>query len=140
VAKEKVRGSSSELAVAALHLGGVGTVGIVDVRGHEAFVRTMIAGAAGVDVGLLVIAADDGVQPQTREHLSIFGLLGVRRGVVALTKCDLVDDPWLDLVRDEVRDLLVGTILADAPIIAVSGTRGSGLAELRSALAASVRQ
>src|SRR3978361_2173453 len=90
--EEKKRGITIELGFAPLELPGVGTVGVVDVPGHEAFVRTMVAGATGVDVALLVVAADAGVMPQTREHLAILGLLGVTNGVVALTKIDLVDE------------------------------------------------
>src|SRR5919112_719034 len=101
--EERRRGITIELGFAPLELPGVGTVGVVDVPGHEAFVRTMVAGAAGVDVALLVVAADEGVMPQTREHLAILRLLGVPSGVVALTKADLVDDEWLALVRDDVQ-------------------------------------
>ena len=89
-------------------LDGVGTLGVVDVPGHEAFVRTMVAGATGIDLVLLVVAADEGVMPQTREHLAILSLLGVRGGVVALTKGDLVDEEWLALVREDVRIALEG--------------------------------
>ena len=117
--EEKRRGITIELGFAPLPLDGVGTVGVVDVPGHEAFVRTMLAGAAGIDVGLLVIAADDGVRPQTREHLAILELLGVRGGVVALTKCDLVEQDWIGLVEDDVRVLVAGTAFADAPVVRV---------------------
>src|SRR5690606_512937 len=95
--EERRRGITIELGFAPLMLEGLGTVGIVDVPGHEAFVRTMLAGATGVDLALIVIAADEGVMPQTREHLSILTLLGVRSGVVALTKRDTVDDEWAAL-------------------------------------------
>src|SRR3954468_5391012 len=101
--EEKRRGITIELGFAPLELEGVGTVGVVDVPGHEAFVRTMVAGATGIDLALLVVAADEGVMPQTREHLAILELLGVRRGVVALTKADLVDDEWIALVEEDVR-------------------------------------
>src|SRR6476646_1111169 len=101
--EEKRRGITIDLGFAPLTLDGVGTVGVVDVPGHEAFVRTMVAGATGIDLALLVIAADEGVMPQTREHLAILELLGVNTGVIALTKVDLVDDEWLALVEEEVR-------------------------------------
>ena len=132
--EEKRRGITIELGFAPLQLDGIGTLGVVDVPGHEAFVRTMLAGATGVDIALLVVAADEGVMPQTREHLSILGLLGVRAGVVALTKRDLVDKDWLALVAEEVKEAVAGTTLGDAPIVSVSSTTGEGLAELRTAL------
>ncbi len=134
--EEKRRGITIELGFAPLELEGVGTVGVVDVPGHEAFVRTMLAGATGVDVAMLVIAADEGPMPQTREHLAILSLLGVHGGVVALTKSDLVDEGWCELVEEEVRTLLTGTPLADAPIVRCSATTGAGLPELRAALGA----
>ena len=133
--EEKRRGITIELGFAPLQLDGIGTVGIVDVPGHEAFVRTMLAGAAGIDVGLLVIAADDGVQPQTREHLAILELLGVRGGVVALTKCDLVEPDWIGLVVEDVRSLLEGTVFDRAPIVQMSPGDDAALAAVRSALA-----
>ena len=101
--EEKKRGITIELGFAPLTLDGVGVAGVVDVPGHEAFVRTMVAGATGIDLALLVVAADEGVMPQTREHLAILELLGVNTGVIALTKADLVDDDWLALVEDDVR-------------------------------------
>jgi selenocysteine-specific elongation factor len=137
--EEKRRGITIELGFAPLQLEAIGRVGIVDVPGHEAFVRTMVAGASGIDVALLVIAADEGVMPQTREHLSIFTLLGTRGGVVALTKCDLVDEDWLSLVATDVAQALRGTPLEGAPIIRTSSTTGSGLDDLRFALGAAIR-
>ena len=134
--EEKRRGITIDLGFAPLVLDGVGTVGVVDVPGHEAFVRTMVAGATGIDLALLVVAADEGVMPQTREHLAILSLLGVRSGVVALTKCDLVDADWLALVEEDVRGSLGGTALADAVLVPVSATTGAGLDALRSALRA----
>src|SRR6266550_5551663 len=104
--EEKRRGITIELGFAPLVLDGVGTVGVVDVPGHEAFVRTMVAGATGIDLALLVVAADEGVMPQTREHVAILEHLGVSRGVVALTKSDLVEGEWLDLVKADVAKLL----------------------------------
>ena len=132
--EEKRRGITIDLGFAPLALGDGTVVGVVDVPGHEAFVRTMVAGAAGVDVALLVIAADEGVMPQTREHLAILGLLGVRAGVVALTKRDLVEEDWLGLVEDDVRALCDGSALADAEVVAVSSSTGAGLVELRAAI------
>src|SRR5579859_335103 len=100
--EEKARGMTIELGFAWLDLDG-DTVGIIDVPGHERFVRHMLAGVGGIDLALLVVAADEAVMPQTREHLAILDLLDLRHGVVALTKCDLVDDEWLELVAEEVR-------------------------------------
>jgi selenocysteine-specific elongation factor len=132
--EEKRRGITIDLGFAPLHLDGVGQLGVVDVPGHEAFVRTMVAGATGIDLALLVIAADAGVMPQTREHLAILKLLGVRGGVVALTKRDLVDDEWLALVEEDVRATLANSSLADARIVPVSAATGQGLDALRAAL------
>ena len=132
--EEKRRGITIELGFAPLELEGIGTLGVVDVPGHEAFVRTMLAGATGVDIALLVVAADEGVMPQTREHLAILALLGVQAGVVALTKRDLVDEEWLALVAEDVREAIVGSPLGDARIVAVSSTTGQGLGELRAAI------
>jgi selenocysteine-specific elongation factor len=134
--EEKRRGITIDLGFAPLELPNVGVAGVVDVPGHEAFVRTMLAGATGVDLALLIVAADEGVMPQTREHVAILGLLGIRGGVVALTKRDLVDDDWLDLVRLDVAEALAATPLADAPVIPTSVVSGEGLTELREALAA----
>jgi selenocysteine-specific elongation factor len=133
--EEKRRGITIDLGFAPLDLPNVGVAGVVDVPGHEAFVRTMLAGATGIDLALLVIAADEGVMPQTREHLAILGLLGIRGGVVALTKADLVDADWLDLVRLDVAEMLTDTALARAPLVATSVVTGAGLTELREALA-----
>jgi len=134
--EEKRRGITIDLGFAPLTLDGVGTLGVVDVPGHEAFVRTMVAGATGIDLALLVIAADEGVMPQTREHLAVLSLLAVRGGVVALTKCDLVDEEWLALVEDDVRTALAGSPLATSPILRVSAVSGAGMRDLRAALAA----
>jgi selenocysteine-specific elongation factor len=112
---------------------------VVDVPGHEGFVRTMVAGATGIDLALIVVAADEGVMPQTREHLAILTLLGVDRGVVALTKSDLVDEEWLALAADDVRAALEGTPLAEAPIVPVSAVTGAGVDALRAAIAEAAR-
>jgi selenocysteine-specific elongation factor len=101
------------------------------VPGHERFIKNMLAGVGGIDIALLVVAADEGVMPQTREHLAILDLLGIDSGVVAITKRDLVDDDWLDLIRAEVEDTLSSTTMARAPLLAVSSTTGEGLDELR---------
>ncbi len=132
--EEKRRGITIDLGFAPLQLEGVGTVGVVDVPGHEAFVRTMVAGATGIDMALLVIAADEGIMPQTREHVAILEHLAVPRGVVALTKRDMVEEDWLDLVRADVIALLAETRLANAPVVPVSATTGDGITELRAAL------
>ncbi len=133
--EEKERGITIELGFAELPIEGRCRFGVVDVPGHEAFVRAMVAGAAGVDVVVLVVAADEGVMPQTREHLAIVELLDVAELVVAVTKCDAVEAEWLQLVDHDVRDLLSETPFADAPIVHTSAVTGAGLDELRSALA-----
>src|SRR5436309_4140698 len=108
--EEKRRGITLDIGFAFLTLGDV-NLGFVDVPGHERFIRNMLAGASGFDLALLVIAADDSVMPQTREHLEILQLLGIRAGLVAITKCDLVEPSWVDLVADEARALVAGTFL-----------------------------
>ncbi|MBL8961743.1 MAG: selenocysteine-specific translation elongation factor, partial [Gemmatimonadetes bacterium] len=133
--EEQRRGITIELGFAPLDLPVVGRVGLVDVPGHEGFIRTMVAGATGVDVGLLVIAADEGVMPQTREHLAILRLLEVRSLVVALTKAELAEPDWLELVGEDVRTLLAETPYDGAPILPVSARTGEGLDALRGALA-----
>jgi selenocysteine-specific elongation factor len=133
--EEKERGISIELGFAFLRLGEGITLGIVDVPGHERFIKTMLAGVGGIDLVILVIAADEGVMPQTREHLHICQLLGIQRGLVALTKKDLVDEEWLGLITDEIRTFLHGTFLHGAPILPVSTVSGDGLSGLRQALA-----
>ena len=135
LAEEKARGITIELGFAHLDLDGVGRVGVVDVPGHERFVKNMVSGAAGIDFVLLVVAADEGVMPQTREHLDICRLLDVRHGLVALTKIDMVDEELLDMAREDVRASLEGSFLEDAPLVAVSSRTGQGLDELRQALA-----
>jgi len=133
--EEKARGITIELGFAPLELEDGTRLGVVDVPGHEGLVRTMVAGATGIDLVLLVVAADEGVMPQTREHLAICQLLGLRRGVVALTKSDLVEEDVLELAAEEVRELLAETGLGEAPLIPVSSVTGAGIAELRAALA-----
>src|SRR6185312_6494449 len=138
--EEKERGITIELGFANLSLPSGETVGVVDVPGHERFVRTMVAGAVGIDLVVLVVAADEGVMPQTREHLDICGLLGITRGVVALTKADLVDGELRELAAADVAETLRGTFLEGAPIVPVSARSGEGLDALRSAIAAALRE
>ncbi len=133
--EEKARGITIELGFAPLELGPGLRVGVVDVPGHEGLVRTMVSGATGIDLVLLVVAADEGVMPQTREHLAIVDLLAIESGVVALTKADLAEPDVADLAEAEVRDLLAGTSLAKAEVLRVSATTGAGIPELRAALA-----
>ena len=135
LAEEKVRGITIELGFAYADLGTGAITGFVDVPGHERFVHTMLAGAGGIDLALLVVAADDGVMPQTREHLAILDLLGVHRGIVALSKADLADPARRAEVAAEIAALLDGTGLEGAPVIPVSTVTGEGIDALRAALA-----
>jgi selenocysteine-specific elongation factor len=135
LAEEKKRGITIELGFAFMELPGGHRVGVVDVPGHERFVKNMVAGAAGIDFVVLVIAADEGVMPQTREHLEICTLLGIRHGVVALTKADAVDEEWLALVTEDVKAFLAPSFLAEAPVIPVSAHTGLGLDALKAELA-----
>ncbi|RYD02045.1 hypothetical protein N752_26705 [Desulforamulus aquiferis] len=128
--EEKERGISIELGFAQLKLPSGKQAGIVDVPGHERFIKNMLAGVGGIDLVLLIIAADEGVMPQTREHVDIIQLLQVKKGIVVITKADLVDDEWLEMVKEEVRDFIKGTVLAEAPLMAVSSTTGQGISEL----------
>jgi selenocysteine-specific elongation factor len=132
--EEKERGVTIELGFAQLTLPSGRTMGVVDVPGHEKFVRQMVAGATGIDVVLLVVAADDGIMPQTREHLAIIDVLGIPHGVVAITKSDLADPEWLALVEADVEQLLKGTSIEDSPIVAVSARTGAGLPDLLAVL------
>ena len=134
LAEEKERGITIELGFAQLALPSGRTMGVVDVPGHERFVRQMVAGATGIDVVLLVVAADDGIMPQTREHLAIIDLLGIPRGVVAITKSDLADPEWLEMVAEDVRGLVRGTSIDGAPVVPVSARSGAGLPELLATL------
>src|ERR1051326_8247389 len=128
--EEKARGITIDIGFATLELGDF-RLGIVDVPGHERFIKNMLAGATGIDLVMLVVAADDSVMPQTREHLEILRLLGIRHGLVALTKCDLVDETTRDVVALEVRELLRDSFLENAPIIFTSAHTGLGLDELK---------
>lgn len=133
--EEKARGMTIDLGFAYLDLEGVGRVSIVDVPGHERFIKNMLAGAWGVDLALLCVAADEGVMPQTREHFEILRLLEARAMVVVLTKCDTVDREAQDLVECEVQELLAGTRYSEAPVARVSAVTGEGLNELKRILA-----
>jgi selenocysteine-specific elongation factor len=133
--EEKLRGITIELGFADLRLSSGQLLGIVDVPGHERFVRHMVAGATGMDLVALVVAADEGVMPQTREHLEICQLLRVKQGLVVLTKADLVEEDWLELVAEEVREATQGTFLEGAPMVRFSAVTGAGKEELLQTLA-----
>jgi selenocysteine-specific elongation factor len=125
--EEKERGITLDLGFASLDLPGGNRLGIVDVPGHEGLIKNMLAGVGGIDIVMLVIAADEGIMPQTREHLAICDLLHVKKGLIALTKMDMVERDWLVLVQDEVRDFVKGTFLEKSPIVAVSSKTGENL-------------
>ena len=131
--EEKRRGISIDLGFAHLDLSPGVRVGFVDVPGHERFVKNMLAGVGGIDLVLLVIAADESIKPQTREHFDICRLLGIRTGIVVLTKADLVDRDILDLARLEAEEFVAGSFLEGAPVVAVSSVTGAGLDEFRGA-------
>src|SRR3954471_13021155 len=136
LAEERRRGITIDLNFAPLDLGAGRVAGIVDVPGHEDFVRTMVAGASGIDIALLVIAADEGIMPQTTEHLAVLEHLGVPVGIPVVTKADLVDPEWLELVLLEVAERLAASSVAFAPPIAVSARIGEGVADLRERIGA----
>jgi selenocysteine-specific elongation factor len=132
--EEKARGITIDIGFATLQIGDY-HLGIVDVPGHERFIKNMLAGATGIDLALLVVAADDSIMPQTREHLEILRLLGLRRGVVAITKCDLVDEETLEVVEMEIKDLIQGTFLEKGVFVRTSAHTGAGIEDLKTALA-----
>ena len=132
--EEKARGITIELGFASMTLENGQHVGIVDVPGHEKFVKNMVAGATGIDIVAMVIAADEGVMPQTREHMEICSLLGISNGVVVLTKTDLVDEEWLELVQEDISSFLEGTFLEGAPMIPISSVTGEGMETLKKTL------
>ncbi|MFZ5761413.1 MAG: selenocysteine-specific translation elongation factor [Thermodesulfobacteriota bacterium] len=138
--EEKARGITIELGFAYLDLPCGHRLGIVDVPGHERFVKNMVAGAAGIDLVAFIVAADEGIMPQTREHFEICKLLGVKRGLVVITKKDMVEPDWLALVQEEVRSFLAGSFLAEAPMVAVSAVTGEGLGEARTVIDRLVRE
>lgn len=138
--EEKKRGITIELGFAFLDLPSGSRLAIVDVPGHEKFIRNMLAGVSGIDIVALVIAADEGVMPQTREHLDILQLLGVKKGIIVLSKADLVENEWLELIKEEVREAVGETFLAKAPLLALSSTTGVGLEELKHCLDKMVRE
>src|SRR3982751_210183 len=137
--EEKRRGITIDLGFAHLQLTPAVRLGFVDVPGHERFIKNMLAGVGGIDVLLFVIAADESIKPQTREHFDICRLLGIRRGIIALTKSDLVDEDILGLVRLEVEEMVAGSFLQGAPIVPVSSVTGAGLDHLRAELAAAAK-
>lgn len=132
--EEKERGMTIDLGFAWLKLPSGREVGIVDVPGHERFIKNMLAGVGGIDLALLIVAANEGVMPQTKEHLAIIDLLGVNRGIVVITKKDMVDEEWLSLVTLEVEELIRPTALSEAPIVTVSAPTGEGLPDLISTI------
>ncbi|MBN2705730.1 MAG: selenocysteine-specific translation elongation factor, partial [Deltaproteobacteria bacterium] len=134
LAEEKKRGITIELGFAHLRLPSGQLLGVIDVPGHERFIKNMVAGACGIDLVMLLVAADEGVMPQTREHFDVCRLLGISRGLVVISKCDTVDEELLDLVKEEVSELTAGSFLEEAPVIPVSALTGAGLAELLTAL------
>src|SRR5579863_295791 len=136
--EEKARGITIDIGFARLDLPPF-HLGIVDVPGHERFIKNMLAGATGIDLAVLVVAADDSVMPQTREHLEILRLLGLRHGVIALTKCDLVDETTLEVVELEIRELVRGSFLEAAPIVRTSAQSRLGLDALKTAIAETCR-
>lgn len=132
--EEKKRGMTIELGFVPLDLSNGLRLGLIDVPGHERFVKNMLAGAAGMDMVMLIVAADEGVMPQTVEHMNIINLLDIDKGVVVITKSDLVDEEWLELIREQVQELISTTSLKDAPIVACSAVSGDGIDELRRVL------
>ena len=137
--EEQKRGITIELGFAELEIDDY-RLGIVDVPGHEKFVRQMLAGATGMDLALLVVAADDSVKPQTREHFDVLRILDLPAGVIALTKCDVADPDWIGLVEEEIRELVKGSFLQDAPIVQTSSAENIGIDELRGVLASAAEQ
>ncbi|MBW6510757.1 MAG: selenocysteine-specific translation elongation factor [Desulfuromonadaceae bacterium] len=133
--EEKERGISIELGFALFRLPDGSLAGVVDVPGHERFISTMLAGIGGIDLVLLVIDVNEGVMPQTREHLQILNLLDIERGIIVLTKCDLAEEDWIDIVEEEVREEVAATFLKGAPLLRVSAITGDGIAELKTQIA-----
>lgn len=128
--EEQRRGITIDLGFTYFDLKNGDRVGIIDVPGHEKFINNMVAGVVGMDLVLLVVAADEGIMPQTREHMDILGLLGIKKSILVINKCDLVDEEWLELVEEEIQEELEGTFLEGAPVVKVSAASGQGLDEL----------
>lgn len=128
--EEQRRGITIDLGFTYFDLPGGGRAGIVDVPGHEKFINNMVAGVVGMDLVLLVIAADEGIMPQTREHLDILSLLGIKKSIIVLNKCDLVEEDWIELVEEEIREELEGSFMEQAPLVKVSAATGEGIPEL----------
>ena len=122
--EEQRRGITIDLGFTYFDLKNGDRVGIIDVPGHEKFINNMVAGVVGMDLVMLVVAADEGIMPQTREHMDILGLLGIEKSILVINKCDLVDEEWLELVEEEIKEELEGTFLEDAPIVEDDGKRG----------------
>ena len=140
IKEEKKRGITIELGFAYLDLPDGEKAGIIDVPGHEKFVKNMLAGAGGIDLALLVVAADEGFMPQTREHLGILSLLDIPEGIIVITKKDIVDEDWLEMMKEDIRAQVAGTFLENAPMIAVSSYTGEGIEELRQKIFALIDQ
>jgi selenocysteine-specific elongation factor len=134
LAEEKERGMTIDLGFAWLKLPSGREVGIVDVPGHERFIKNMLAGVGGIDLALLIVAANEGVMPQTKEHLAILDLLGVKKGIAVITKKDLVDEEWLSIVTLEIEELVKPTTISASPVVAVSALTGDGLPDLLSTI------
>ncbi len=132
--EEKTRGISIDIGFAALRYQNSLILGIVDVPGHERFLKNMLAGTGGIDLAMLVIAADEGIMPQTREHMEMLQYFGVKHGIVVLNKIDKVDAEWLELIETDIKEYLAGTFLADSPICRISAITGTGLAALKLSL------
>ena len=128
--EEQRRGITIDLGFTYFDLPGGDRAGIIDVPGHEKFINNMVAGVVGMDLVLLVIAADEGIMPQTREHMDILNLLGIEKSIIVLNKCDLVDEEWLEMMEEDVREELSGTFLEHAPLVKVSAATGAGLDDL----------
>lgn len=134
LAEEKRRGITIEPGFARLDFSDGGSASIVDVPGHERFIKNMLAGAGGVDLAMLIVAADEGFMPQTVEHLDILGLLGVKSGLVVITKTDLADDEWLRMLEEDIKARVRGTFLEGRPVLRTSARTGEGIEALREAL------
>ena len=128
--EEQRRGITIDLGFTYFDLKNGNRAGIIDVPGHERFINNMVAGVVGMDLVLLVVAADEGIMPQTREHMDILEMLGVQKSILVLNKCDLVDEEWLELVEEEIKEELQGTFLEEAPVIKVSAVTGQGIPQL----------